>query len=1008
MLKRISAFLFVFLLALSSKGQQYNFRNYSVADGLAQSQVYAMCEDERGYLWMGTQGGGLSCFDGEIFHNYSEDDSLISSFIYSLASDGKGNIWIGTGSGICRFDGTKFYRLSDSLNSSSTNALHVAKDGRLWAATSTGLYVFKDNKSQAVYNKKTGYPSDRFNSVYEDKDGTIWAGGENYVLKINGTYVKIYKQKDGLPITRITAITRDGNNRLWCASQGNGLFYFNDTSHFYKFTVENGLSNNTVQCMTTDQQGRLWVGTSSGVTRIDGKEVKVFSEREGLCSNTVMSLIEDSFGNIWFGTGGGGVCRLDGERFIHFNEKSGDMGTWVYSVFCDRKGNRWFGTSSGGVTEYDGTYYTNYYEGAGFTSAKIKAIGEDTSGALWFGTQGEGAFRYQNGSFKHFQKSDGMSGSFINAFLTDSMNREWMATADGGISIYDPRTEKLERVGKKQGLTQSRITCLVMDGDGNIWAGSYGNGIYLMEYDSSGTRVKTNFTLGKNDLAGNYLRSATCDRYGNVWFGTTKGICRFDGEHFKNFKKTEGLASNNIYLLIADHAGNLWSGTEKGLDKIVYDASGNISSIKHYGKGEGFIGIETSSNAACLDTSTGVWFGTINGASVYHPENDFVSQEPPLVHLTGIRLFFEPLQNTSYWNAPKNKKWFPIPDSLVLPYSENSLRFEFTGIDLKNPEGVRFKWMLIGFDKTWTPENTERQATYSNLPPNDYVLVLQARNSDGFWSDMQRFSFRITPPIWATWPFRIVAAAIVLLIIALIFSWRVRLIKRKTKMQVEKVTLEKHVLELEQKALRLQMNPHFIFNALQSIQGFIARNDSAEARRYLAKFGKLMRLTLENSRQSYTSIAQEAESLEYYLGLEALCHGNRFTYSIETDERIDPEATFIPVMLIQPFVENAVLHGMKHLGENVGNIDIRFLLDGKSILCEIEDNGVGRKKAAEFEADTKKDHKSAALEITRERLAQVNEKGKPESKLEIIDLHNSDGSAAGTKVVIRIGNVVFE
>ncbi len=235
-----------------------------------------------------------------------------------------------------------------------------------------------------------------------------------------------------------------------------------------------------------------------------------------------------------------------------------------------------------------------------------------------------------------------------------------------------------------------------------------------------------------------------------------------------------------------------------------------------------------------------------------------------------------------------------------------------------------------------------------------------------------------------------------------------RLIKKKTKQLLEKVTLEKHVLELEQKALRLQMNPHFIFNALQSIQGFIARNDSAEARRYLAKFGKLMRSTLENSRHAFTSIALETESLSHYLGLEALCHGNRFTFTIETDQRIDPEATFIPVMLIQPFVENAVIHGLLHLLEKPGRIDIRFILDEKSVFCEIEDNGVGRTKAKEYESQTKKDHKSAALEITRERLAQTNEKGMSESKLEIIDLFDENGNAAGTKVVIRIGNVVFE
>ena len=1004
MKRLLPCFLFFFFSSFSF-AQQYNFHTYSVADGLAQSQVYAMCEDARGYLWMGTQGGGLSRFDGQQFKNFTEDDSLVNNFINCLTTDANDNLWIGTSEGVCSFDGNNFEKLSYKGDNSPVNAILFSKDGKLWIGTqNAGLLVFKDKKLIATYNSKNGFVSDRILCFYEDEDKSVWVGTDKGLVNIKNGEKFFFGKKDGIKIQEIRGISRNGRGELWIATFGGGLYYREKgQDSFSSFDVEQGLSNNTTQCILTDHLGRTWVGTASGVTRIDEKKVKNFSEHEGLCSNVVFSMLEDSWGNIWFGTSGGGVCMLDGERFIHFNEKSGDMGTWVWAIHCDKKGNMWFGTSSGGVTEYDGMFYTNYFDGAGFTSGKVKAIGEDTSGTLWFGTSGDGAYEFKNGSFKHFQKSDGLGQNYVTSFISDSLNREWMATSGGGISIYDPKTEKFEHVLAKQGLTDLWINCLAKDANGNIWAGGRNKGIYLLQYDSSGTSVKQIYQKGEK------IRSATCDHFGNMWFGTADdGVCRFDGNDFRHYTKKEGLASNNIYLLIADHEGNLWAGTEKGLDKISCDANGNVSSIKHYGKGEGLIGIETSQNAACLDTSSGVWFGTIGGASVYHPENDFVNQEPPRIHLTGIKLFFDPIQNTPYWNAPKTKKWFPVPDSLELPYTQNSLRFEFTGIDLKNPEGVRFRWMLIGFDKRWTPENTERIATYSNLPPGDYSFAVQAKNADGFWSDVEKFSFHITPPIWATWPFRISVGAFIILLIVAGFWWGVHVVKRKAKRQLEKITLEKHVLELEQKALRLQMNPHFIFNALQSIQGFIARNDSSEARRYLAKFGKLMRLTLENSRQSYTSVAQESESLNYYLNLEALCHGNRFSYDIEIDERINPDATFIPVMLIQPFVENAVLHGMKHLGENVGKIQIRFLLDGNSVICEIEDNGVGRKKAAEFEAETKKDHKSAALAITQERLAQVNEPGKPESKLEIIDLQDADGNAKGTKVVIRIGNVVFE
>jgi ligand-binding sensor domain-containing protein len=1003
-------FLFCFFVFGMANGQQYNFRNYSVSDGLAQSQVYCMTEDSRGYLWLGTRGGGLSRFDGNEFQTFTEDDSLPSNFISCLATDKQGNVWIGTDDGPCVFDGKKFKPVSFPGSNSPINDIHCDAQGNTWIATNdTGIVKWRDGKISKHWTYGKGLLSKRVYCLFEETDGSIWAGTEQGPVHIVNDKTRIYGRKEGFPAAGVRAISRDGKGQLWFATYGGGLCRLNKSDEVFRFMLQDGLTNNTTHCMITDKQGRLWIGTATGVTRKDGNEVKQFTELEGLCSNVVMSVLEDSWGNIWFGTSGGGVCRLDGERFIHFNEKSGDMGTWVYTVHCDRNGHFWFGTSSGGVTEYDGNYYTNYYEGAGFTSAKVRSIGEDTTGALWFGTVGEGAYRMDKGTFTHFRRSDGLTSNYVTGFITDSLNREWMATAGGGICIWDSKQERFLHVGKEEGLTHNRVLALVKDQDGTIWACSTEGGVFEMNYDSLGAKVKKNYNT-KEGLQSTTVRSATCDRYGNMWFGTAGGgVSRLsnDKTKFINYSKKDGLASNNIYLLIADKQGFIWIGTEKGLDKISYDSEGKITSLKHYGKGEGLNGIETSQNAAALDTGSGIWFGTISGASAYFSKNDYETKEPPQVHITGIRLFFDPIENTPY-GKPGKSNWFNIPDTLELPHTQNHLRFEFTGIDLRNPEGVRFRWKMIGFDNDWTPENNERQAIYSNLPPGDYEFQLQARNSDGFWSEVRSFSFRITPPIWATWPFRLAAALILILLIVALFRWRVRNLKKRNRTAVEKLKMEKHVLELEQKALRLQMNPHFIFNALQSIQGFIARNDSAEARRYLAKFGKLMRLTLDNSRQSYTSIEQETESLQHYLELEALCHGQRFSYKIEIDERLNAEATFIPVMLIQPFVENAVLHGMVHLDEKQGLIVIRFIREGESIICEVEDNGVGRKRAAELIADVRKDHKSAAMTITRERLAQLNEKGKPVSSIHLTDLKDSNGNGCGTKVVFRIGNVVFE
>ncbi|MCU0432373.1 MAG: histidine kinase [Bacteroidia bacterium] len=995
--------LLVFATTAPLRAQQFNFRNWSVADGLAQSQVYALAEDTRGYLWAGTRGGGVSRFDGISFTTYSEENGLPGNFVRCLVASPNGSVWAGTDEGLAFFDGAKFVPVPLPGNAGLVNALLCDRLGQIWAATEdTGVVVLQNNKVVQHYYYKKGLPTDRTHALYEDADGNVWIGAENALIRIKDGKISVTDPLDGLPEKSIRGITGNRKGEIWLATYGAGIVRIDANNTLLRFDQRSGLPNNTVHDITTDADGNIWAATASGAARIQpadsGYTATTFGEREGLCSNVVMRILCDSRGNTWFGTSGGGMCRLDSERFLHFNEKSGDMGSWVYAVHADRKGNMWFATSNGGVTMYDGTYYVNYYEGAGFTKAKVRCIYEDTSGTMWFGTVGEGAYAFSNGAFTHYDRKSGLSGSFVTDILTDTCNQIWFATAGGGLCRLNKSTKKFERIGRKQGVTADRFQQLSLDAKGQMWAASLTDGVYVFAYDSEKVAVQRRITNAAG-LESNSVRAVVRDAQGNMWLGTAGGGISRVNEKVTTFTKKDGLASNNIYLLQPDRNGDIWAGSERGLDRLRFEAGSKLKSVKHYGRGEGLAGIEVSLNASCMDSTGKLWFGTVYGATRYNPKEDRDCRIPPTVHITGLRLFFNPIQETPYGQGAKN--WFGLPDTLVLPYNQNALRFDFTAIDLRNAEGVRFRWKLDGFDKDWSPENTERQATYSNLPPGEYTFRLQARNADGYMSKEEIFRFRITPPFWATWPFRIAAAVACILIVVIIFRWRVAGIRRRNAARIEKLKLEKNLLELEQKALRLQMNPHFIFNALQSIQGFIARNDSAEARRYLAKFGKLMRITLDNSRQQWTSVSQEAELLQHYLTLEALCLGGRFTIDIITDEVELPEATYLPVMLIQPFVENAVVHGIRHLpGE--GKITVRFALTGQSLTVTVTDNGVGRKRAAQLESREIKEHESAALHITRERLLQLNEPGKPESGFEIKDLPK------GTEVVITIGTVSVE
>jgi ligand-binding sensor domain-containing protein len=989
--------------ATSLIGQQFNFRNWSVAEGLAQSQVYALAEDTRGYLWAGTRGGGVSRFDGLAFTTFSEEHGLPGNFVRCLAATPDGKVWAGTDEGLAFFDGTKFTTVPLPGNAGLVNAILADRTGQLWVATEdTGVVVLQGNTVVQHYHYKKGLPTDRTHALYEDRSGTMWIGAENALIRISNGQISITDPLDGLPEKSIRSITGNAKGEIWLATYGAGIVRIDANNTLTRFDQRSGLPNNTVHEISSDAAGNLWAATASGAARISptdsGYTATTFGEREGLCSNVVMRILCDSRGNVWFGTSGGGLCRLDSERFLHFNEKSGDMGSWVYAVHADRQGNMWFATSKGGVTMYDGTYYVNYYQGAGFTTAKVRCIYEDTSGTMWFGTVGEGAYSFSNGAFTHYDRKSGLSGSFVTDILTDTSGHVWFATAGGGLCRLNQATKQFEKIGRKQGVTADRFQQLCLDAKGQMWAASLTDGVYVFAYDSEKVAVQRRIT-DASGLASNAVRAVERDAQGNMWLGTAGGGVSRVNQNVTTFTKKDGLASNNIYLLQPDRNGDIWAGSERGLDRMRFEAGGKLKQVKHYGRGEGLAGIEVSLNASCMDSKGQLWFGTVNGATRYNPDADSDNRIPPAVHITGLRLFFNPIQETPYGQGAKN--WFGLPDSLVLPYNQNALRFDFTAIDLTNAEGVRFRWKLDGFDKGWSPENAERQATYSNLPPGEYAFILQARNADGYMSGEQIFRFRITPPFWATWVFRIATAAVVILLIVLIFRWRVAGIRRRNAARIEKLKLEKSLLELEQKALRLQMNPHFIFNALQSIQGFIARNDSAEARRYLAKFGKLMRLTLDNSRQQWTSVAQEAELLQHYLTLEALCLGGRFTFEVDTTDVEQPEATYLPVMLIQPFAENAVVHGIRHL-QSGGKIVVRFTLHENVLRVSIIDNGVGRKRAATLESNETKQHESAAMSITSERLKQLNEPGKPQSGFEIHDLPQ------GTEVVVTIGAVSVE
>lgn len=1004
--------LLILLTGASAQGQQYNFRNYTVRDGVAQSQVYSLHQDSRGYLWFGTRGGGITRFDGLNFKTYTEKDGLINNYIFRIREDAQHNLWIGTNNGISKFNGVSFTSFSPENRSSQMMVQDIAFDasGRKWLATNQGVMLL-DGTSFTRISDLVGDEQAMVNAIHIDASGRIWYGtgkGLYSITERNGRYkLTDHGQKSRYMRNAITAIREDRDGKLWLGTYGDGMYCY-DQRQFYRIDHGQELYRQTVLDIYFDNRDNVWIGTlNKGVARYHtvSKTFSWLTENEGLSNNHVRSIIQDKSGSYWFGTSGGGVCNYFGKQFTNYDKSSGLGGNFIYSIFRDSRKQLWIGTSQKGLSVMTASGFSNFNASNGFADVKVKAIGEDNAGNIYLGTDGQGVYRYDGESFALVP---GLAQKYIRAIAKDRDGNLWIATAGHGLIklVLDEGDPHTRAFYVSDGLLANRLTCLHIDQRGRIWYGTESNGVGVVVNDVPQRR----YIRTKEGLRSSSIRSLTEDQSGMLWIGTAGSgiasvpIYKSNSLTVSNYDHRDGLTSSNIYLLTVDSKNNIIAGSETGLDYIYLDPQRRISQLKHYSKGDGFTGIETCQNAVYNDKDGTIWFGTINGLSRYNPANSVRNESEPVTNITDVKLFYESIAETPYKRFAGD--WNQV-SYLVLPYDQNHLSFDFFAINFSNPDAVKYRWKLVGFDKQWSPESGDHSILYSNINPGKYVFMVKACNEDGVWNkNPVRVAFEIKAPFWMQWWFIALEILAIALIILVIFKWQANRIRAKASETQKQLRMAKEIVELEQKTLRLQMNPHFIFNALNSIQSHIGTGNEKEARYYLAKFSRLMRQILDNSRNTVITLEEEVETLENYLLIEKFCNGDRFDYEIHVDETLETDYIQLPPMLLQPFVENAIKHGLKHLNpaqaQKRGRITVAFREQGNLLECSVTDNGIGRQRSGELNRMSKETyHQSTALAVTQERLDLLRE-GLEIEALEIIDLYDTDGNAAGTRVIVRI------
>jgi hypothetical protein len=554
--------------------------------------------------------------------------------------------------------------------------------------------------------------------------------------------------------------------------------------------------------------------------------------------------------------------------------------------------------------------------------------------------------------------------------VPDNNNHLWIATY-GGVSRLDLGTGEFVNwispgYASESTISSNIVNNILVDRSGIVWISTF-SGLNRLDPKTGKIFVFRNLSGNSNSLSNDRILSVFEDRKGILWIGTMGGgLNSYDRQSglIRRYTASDGLPDNVIYDIIEDKKGFLWLTSNKGLIRF----NPRSGMFVDYDINDGVQSHEFNLGAAFMLDDGRIAVGGMNGFNLFNPEKIKTNDQIPAIVITGFKIFNKP-----YGRYVENG------DTIVLDYDNNFFSISFSALDFTNPSKNLYSYRLKNYDKDWIKTDAMRRtAEYTDVKPGTYIFQVRGSNSDGLWNEEGiSFIIIVEPPFYQTWLFRILLVVIML-------------------------QIEKQMFDLEQKALRLQMNPHFIFNSLNSIQSYILASDTEKAINYLAKFSQLMRLILTTSRETHIPVSQEISLLKYYIELENMRFNNRFVYEIMLDQNIDTEFIGIPPMIVQPYIENAIIHGLMNKKSGQCNLLVQMWMKGEYILCVVEDNGIGRDRAREIKEQSGLGQKSQGIIITQERLDILNSQLKNKISVEIIDLKDGDGKAIGTRVRLVI------
>jgi ligand-binding sensor domain-containing protein len=941
------------------QAQTTQILRYTTKEGLPSNSIYRTIIDKKGFLWIAGESG-LSRFDGRTFKNYFTTEGLPDNEVTELMLDNSGTLWALAFRKKPAYYNEKKDRFENSDtdpelnkiemgNTSATNQLQYG--GMIFCNNDRNVFIYKNKKVIAwkkIYGEKIRSRPDMIIDYQPDKYLVVSSDSLRYL--VNGQIIKaVYF----------------GQVFTWCE-------YFNNTLYILQPDgISSFVFNKEGEIISTQKQQYPFLlkvlcraGKNLALTSVSGNtyiaDASTLALKENIFSQFIIrSVMEDHNGNYWLATKDEGLIKIQQKRISSYTENKELVKNFNAVLKTDKI---IAGNNKGELYIYDGLYGLK----------KIILNTPDNSSDTWV----RNMLDLRNDIYVATQ-----TGSFLIDKKTYAVKKTFRANMNKSTkAAYKLNDSTLLLGGHAQLFTYNintgqftdsvikRVTAIGANDKQQIYIGSI-DGLYRKDKDSL-------YYFGNNYKALTYrIVSILNTKDDLMWIGRSSDsiLVLRDDKPVASIPLGTIIPGTVCKVLYSQKPGEVWIGTDKGLNRLRYTFSNDklTYSNLYFSSADGLIGDQVNDIVIKNDT---VFAATTGGIS-YLPAN----LQLPLADIS-----------TFITRVSINNSDTAVLSSYSLPFSMNNILIEFSAVDLTGFNPL-FEYSIN--NKDWIRAQTNT-LSLQNQPPDNYSIRIRSIKRDGTPSSQEAaIFFKIKTPFWrSSWFWGGLAIAGFILTVFLLQKRN----RQRQKKAIEKITTEKKLTELEMQALKAQINPHFVFNCLNSIKGFIYDKDYPQADKYLDKFSDLMRSTIDNSDASIISLEEEIKYLDNYLQLEKLRFDEKFDYRIVADSITDKKQLFVPAMLLQPYVENAIRHGIRFLENKKGQITISATVEGGFLVCKIDDNGIGREKATALKSSRHIEYQSKGMSISKRRADLYN------IQQEIVDKKDESGKSLGTAIILKI------